>query len=659
MEINILKDVVIIFALSTLVNLLFTKIKVPTIIGYMLTGILAGPHLLAIIESPHDIETMAEIGVILLMFTIGLEFSLNHLFRIRKIVFIGGFIQFFLTAGVSLLLARVYNLPWNGAIFIGFITALSSTAIVLKLLQERSELSSNYGRTVLGILIFQDLIVVPMLLFTPFLAGETTAIGSELIILTVKAVVIIAIVYIGNRWIMPKLLYRIALTKNPELFLMCILLICLAFSLFTYKMGMSLAIGAFLAGLMVSETEYSHNAFGHIIPFKDTFTSFFFVSIGMMLDLQFVHHNFGLVLITLILVTGIKIFIAGGTGFILGHTFKGTVLVGIALAQVGEFSFIVAKVGMDYQIISNYFYQLFLATAILTMSLSPFLFKLARPLADKLLYLPIPKRMREGMFPLPQIELPDLKNHIVFIGKDTRSLNLALMAKHNKIPYISVIFDPSIVQEQLKKGEPVLYGDAVNDPILKKAHVDTAEIAVISVGDLITSMAIVEKIRGISKHIYIIVRTKHVSDIETLYKLGANQVIPEEFETAIELFERVLTKLLIPENEINKALSRIRDDHYGIFREKSKKRKASAFKELPNIEISAITLTENSPAVKKTIEEIDFRGYFGIIVVAIKRGDILLEHPERTTILNKNDILYLLGKPENIAEIIGFLTSRN
>jgi CPA2 family monovalent cation:H+ antiporter-2 len=176
LEINILKDVVIIFALSTLVNLLFTKIKVPTIIGYMLTGILAGPHLLAIIESPHDIETMAEIGVILLMFTIGLEFSLNHLFRIRKIVFIGGFIQFFLTAGVSLLLARVYNLPWNGAIFIGFITALSSTAIVLKLLQERSELSSNYGRTVLGILIFQDLIVVPMLLFTPFLAGETTAI---------------------------------------------------------------------------------------------------------------------------------------------------------------------------------------------------------------------------------------------------------------------------------------------------------------------------------------------------------------------------------------------------------------------------------------------------------------------------------------------------
>jgi monovalent cation:H+ antiporter-2, CPA2 family len=655
---DILKDVVIIFALATLVNLLFTKIKVPTIIGYMLTGIIAGPHLLALIHMPKDIEIMAELGVILLMFTIGLEFSLNHLFKIRRVVFIGGLIQLILTAGTTMVLGRFYGLPWNGAIFIGFITALSSTAIVLKLLQERSELSSNYGRTVLGILIFQDLIAVPMLLFTPFLAGEHADLGPQMTLLAIKTIIIIGVVYVGNRWIMPKFLYRIALTKNPELFLMCILLICLAFALFTYQMGMSLAIGAFLAGLMISETEYSHNAFGHIIPFKDTFTSFFFVSIGMMLDLHFIADNFGLVLITVFLVISLKIFIAGSTGFILGHTLRGVILVGIALGQVGEFSFIVAKVGLDYKVITPYFYQLFLATAIITMSLSPFMFKVAKPLAERILKLPIPKFIKEGLFPLPQPELPDLKNHIVIIGKDSRSQNIAIMAKHNKIPYISVIFDPSIVQERLKKGEPALYGDAVNEPILLKAHIDTAEIAVISVGDLITSMAITQKIRNISKYIFIIVRTKHVTDIENLYKLGANMVIPEEFETAIDLFEKVLTKLLVPESDIVKTISRIRDDNYGIFREKTRKKKPAIFKELPNIEISAVTILENTPALKRSIEEMDFRGNFGVIAVAIKRGETLMETPERNTILYKNDIIYLLGKPENIANIISYLTQK-
>lgn len=657
METGILKDIVIIFALSTLVNILFTKIKIPTIIGYMLTGIVAGPHLLAIIQKPHDIEIMAEIGVILLMFTIGLEFSLNHLFRIRKIVFVGGFIQLFLTAGVTLVLARIYGLNWNGAIFIGFITALSSTAIVLKMLQERSELSSNYGRTVLGILIFQDLIVVPMLLFTPLLAGEHPAIMPQLAKLSIKAIIIIAIVYVSNRWIMPKLLYRIALTKNQELFLMCILLICLAFALFTFKLGMSLAIGAFLAGLMVSETEYSHNAFGHLIPFKDTFTSFFFVSIGMLLDLQFVNEHLGMVVFTVFLVIFIKILIAGGTGFLLGHTIRGTVMVGIALGQVGEFSFIVAKLGFDYKVISPYFYQLFLAVAIITMSLSPFLFKGARPLAEKLFQMKLPKFLINGLFPLPQIDIPQLKNHIVFIGKDSRSQNMAIMAKHNNIPYVSIVFDPSIVQERLKNGDTVIYGDAVNEPILQKAHIQEAEIAVISVGDMITAMAITERIRNLSKHIYIIVRTKHVSDIEDLYKLGANQVIPEEFETAIDLFEKVLIKLLIPENQINKVISQIRKDNYGIFRERIQKKKPAIFKELPNIEISAVSIIDKSPAVNKSIEQVDFRGTFGVIAVAIKRKDTLIENPERSTILLKNDVVYLLGKPENISNIVNYLNN--
>jgi len=646
---GILTDVVIIFALSTFVNFIFTKIRIPTLVGYLLTGIVAGPYLLGIIHSPHEIELMAELGVVLLMFTIGMEFSLKHLLKIRRIVFLGGFIQLSLTALITMVLARSYNMEWKGALFIGFLTALSSTAVVLKILQDRSEVTSNYGRTVVGILIFQDIVLVPLLLFTPYFNGETTNIGSDLFTLGIKTVLIVGFVYAGNKWFMPKLLHWIAMTKNQELFLMSILLICLSVALLTSELGITLAFGAFLAGLMISESEYSDNAFGNLIPFRDTFTSFFFVSIGMLLDLGFVYHNIGLVVVTVLLVIGIKLIVAGFTAFLMGHTFRGTILVGIALCQVGEFSFILAKLGIDYKILTNNYYQLFLAVAIITMSVSPLLIQLGNPFATLLLKLPLPQVLINGLFPLRQIEIPRLNNHLVLIGKDSRAINLSVMAKYNNIPYISIVFDPAIVRKRQDKGESIIYGDAVNEPILHKAHVDTAKIVVISVGDLITSMAITDKVRNLNKHAIILVRTKHVEDIEELYKLGANQVIPEEFETAIDLFERVLSNFLLPQNEIDTTIARIRDDHYGIFYEKKDEEKFSILKEIPNIEIVALKVNERSILTGKTLAESELRKKYGVTLVALKRDNHLIDHPSSSTRLVTGDIAYILGKPEQIA----------
>ncbi|HZK93743.1 MAG TPA: cation:proton antiporter [Prolixibacteraceae bacterium] len=655
---EILKDVVIIFALSTFVNFIFTKIRIPTLVGYLLTGIVAGPFLLGIIHSPHEIEIMAELGVVILMFTIGMEFSLKHLLKIRRIVFLGGFIQLTLTALVTMVLARSYNMEWKGALFIGFLTALSSTAVVLKILQDRSEVTSNYGRTVVGILIFQDIVLVPLLLFTPFLKGDTTNIGTDLFALAIKTVFIVGFVYAGNKWFMPKVLHWIAMTKNQELFLMSILLICLSVALLTSELGITLAFGAFLAGLMISESPYSDNAFGNLIPFRDTFTSFFFVSIGMLLDLGFVHHNIGLVIVTVLLVIGVKLIVAGFTAFLMGHTFRGTILVGIALSQVGEFSFILAKLGVSYQILTVHYYQLFLAVAIITMSVSPLLIQIGNPLASLLLKLPLPDFMINGLFPLHQIEIPVLNNHLVLIGKDSRAINLSVMAKYNNIPYISIVFDPAIVRKRQEKGESIIYGDSVNEPILQKAYVGTAKIVVISVGDLITSMAITDKVRNLNKHATILVRTKHVEDIEELYKLGANQVIPEEFETAIDLFERVLTNFLLPENEIDTTIARIRDDHYGIFYEKKGDERTSILKEIPNIEIVALRVNEQSILTGKTLAESQLRYKYGITLVALKRNDQLIEHPSSSTRLINGDIAYILGKPEQIANATNLFTSK-
>jgi len=400
---------------------------------------------------------------------------------------------------------------------------------------------------------------------------------------------------------------------------------------------------------MISESEYSDNAFSNLIPFRDTFTSFFFVSIGMLLDLGFVYQNIGLVLLTVLLVIIIKLVVGGFTAFLMGHTFRGTLLVGIALSQVGEFSFILAKLGISYHILTNYYYQLFLAVAIITMSVTPLLIQMGNPLATLLLKLPIPQFLVDGIFPLKQIEIPRLNNHLVLIGKDSRSINLSVMAKYNHIPYVSIVFDPAIVRKRQEKGDSIIYGDAVNEPILQKAHVDTAKIIVISVGDMITSMAIIDKVRHMNKHAYILVRTKHVEDIEELYKLGANQVIPEEFETAIDLFERVLTNFLYPQGEIDTTIARIRDHHYGIFYEKAEDDRINILKEIPNIEIVALMVDERSVLTGKTLAESQLRKKYGVTLVALKRNEHLIDHPASNTRLLHGDIAYILGKPEQIA----------
>lgn len=648
MEFSILSDIVVIFALSTLVNLVFTRLKMPTVIGYLLTGIIAGPHLLSLVNGEHEIEVLAEIGVILLLFTIGLEFSLKHLLKIRRIVFFGGFLQVSITAALFYIISHFWGLSWQTSLFIGFLVALSSSALVLKLLQERSELSSNYGRTILGILIYQDLLLVPLLLFANLLGQNDVQIGKELLILAVKAVFIIAFVYVGNKWLLPRLLQFIAMTKNQELFMMSIFLICLSIALMTYQLGMSLAFGAFLAGLMISESPYSHNAFSNLIPFKDTFTSFFFVSIGMLLDLTFVVDNYQIVILSVLLVLGVKTIIAGVTGFVLGHTLRGTLLVGLALSQVGEFSFILAKIGLNNSIIDNYFYQLFLAVAVITMSLSPLLMSLAKPLANVLLKLPLPKAMVDGLFPLQEITIPDVKNHLVIIGTDTSALKLSLMAKLNNLRHVSIIFDPLLSKEKMEKGDLVVYGDAINEPILLKAHTDTAEIVIISVGRLISAMAIIEKVRHINKQVYIIARATHTEDVEQLYRLGADQVLPEKLEVAIDLFKRVLVEKLYPQKEVNRILSHIRDLNLGEFSEKDMINQPTMLDELQNMNISAITIESNSSADGKSISEIQLRRKTGVTLLAIKRNAAILEHPSPDTVFHPNDTAYLLGNQEQI-----------
>ena len=344
----------------------------------------------------------------------------------------------------------------------------------------------------------------------------------------------------------------------------------------------------------------------------------------------------------------IKTIIAGGTGFILGHTFQGTVLIGLALSQVGEFSFILAKIGFDNSIIPEFYYHLFLAVAVITIALTPLLFYLSPHLVRTLLRLPLPEFLINGLFPLKETEIPEFRNHLVIIGKDASAMKLSKMANYNNLQHVSIVFDPSLAREKMNDGDIVVYGDAVNEPILRKAHVETADIVVVSVGSIVPSMAIIEKVRSLNRNVYIIARSTVIGNVEPLYKVGADHVLPEKLEIAIDLLNRILIKRLIPQREVNRIMTRIRSMSLGAFTEKDPVNQPSILDEFSNINITAVKVEAGSEAEGKSLIDTDLRKKTGVTVLAIRRGTDVIEHPVPKTVFQSDDIAYLLGNPEQI-----------
>jgi monovalent cation:H+ antiporter-2, CPA2 family len=368
----------------------------------------------------------------------------------------------------------------------------------------------------------------------------------------------------------------------------------------------------------------------------------------MLLDLSFIAHNYQVVILSVMMLLVIKFMVGGLTGFFLGHTLQGTVMIGLSLSQVGEFSFLLAQRGFSNSILSEFNYHLFLAVAVVTMAFTPFFFYLGPPLSRLLLRLPLPRFMITGLFPLQEIEIPDFSNHMVIIGKDASALDLSRMAKANDIRHISIIFDPATAREKMNAGDLVVYGDAVNEPILRKAHADTADIVVISVGSVIPSMAIIDKVRHLNKNVFILARATLIRNVEQLYKAGADQVIPEKLEIAIDLLNRVLVRRLIPENEINGVITHIRNASLGEFSVRDTLRSQVLPDGLPGFNIAAIKVKKGASAEGLSLLETDLRKNTGVTVLAIKRGSQIIEHPVPDTRLQSDDVTYILGDQAQI-----------
>jgi CPA2 family monovalent cation:H+ antiporter-2 len=533
-------------------------------------------------------------------------------------------------------------------VFIGFLFSLSSTAIVLKVFQDRNELSTPHGKNALAILIFQDLIVVPMMLVTPIISGDSEDVTGSILSLLTKTIIVIVITIVSARYLVPKLMHSIAKTESKELFLLTTFTICFAVAFLTSEAGLSLALGAFLAGLIISESEYSHQATSTILPFGELFTSLFFISVGMLMNISFFISNVGVVLLILAAVFVGKSLITALAIAVLKYPPRTIIITALSLFQVGEFSFILSKVGIQYNLLSESTNQIFLAVSIMSMLITPFVIIISEKIAFGVLNIGFfsDKEVTKTESPL---KAEVFKNHLVIMGYGVNGSNLVKAAKHINIPYVIVEKDKAKLEEAFSKNLPVINGDATQESVLNTLNLNQARALVIAISDKEATREILSKVRQICQSLYIIVRTRYVKEIEELHALGADEVIPEEFETSIEIFTRVMHNFLIPKVEIDSFTESLRTNDYDFFQVKSSRPTTYNLPEIPEFNITTLQVgCDSGKILKKTIRELDIRHVFGINILSIKRGEEIINYVRPDEIIQREDLLFVQGRPEQI-----------
>jgi len=562
-EIPLLHDIVVIFGLSIGVLLLMYRFHMPAIVGFLCTGVLCGPHALGLIRDEGDVQVLANIGIILLLFSVGMEFSFKKIAEYWSYFLIGGSLQVGLTVLGGMLVGFITGADLGEALFLGFLLSLSSTAIVLRLLSEKMENDTPYGRVIIGMMIFQDIIAIPMMLAVPLLGGVAKTFTMETFWVFIKGLGILGLVLLSADKIVPFLLWRIARTRSRELFLLAVFTICSSVAWLTSNMGLSLSLGAFLAGLIISESDYRNEALGDILPFQDIFTSFFFVSIGMLLNLNFfLEHPFTILAMTLGVIF-LKAFCAGVSCLFLKMPLRTVILTALAMSQIGEFAFVIAKEGEAIRLGSEYHYQLFLVVALLSMAITPALMAAAPYLADQVLRLPLPAWLKSGLNP-PEKKQHAFKEHTLIVGYGVSGQMLARSSKASNIPYVILEMNADTVRKEKKKGELIYFGDASHDSVLHHANIKEAKVVAILINDSEAVFRILETARKLNPKIHIIARTRYLADMERLLEKGADQVVADDLGASVEVFTRVLHAYEVGSEALEKVINDMKADFHGF-----------------------------------------------------------------------------------------------
>ena len=647
----ILQDLAVIFAVSLLVILLFHRLKLPALPGFIVAGVLLGPGALGLVADVHQVESLAEVGVILVLFTIGIEFSLGRLREMGREVVIGGLTQVGLTVGASALAARAFALPWTVALLLGFLVALSSTALVLKGLTDQGEIDAPHGRLATGVLIFQDLCVVPMMLVLPFLAGRAAGGAAGLALALGKAVLVVIGVLVVARAVVLRALAEILKTRSRELFLIAIILLGILTALGTAAAGASLALGAFLAGLVISESDYGHQAMAELLPFRDVFISLFFVAVGMLVQVQFIRDH------PLLAVGGVAVIMAGKAlaaavgPALLGYSGRVALLAGLAVSQIREFSFVLAREGREATLLSEGLYQTFLAVAVFTMLVTPFLLQAGPAIVDRLeravpLDRLLPGFRRQGIAAGDQ----PLTDHVIIAGYGLNGRNLAAALRSIQAPYVIVELNAQTVRDARTRGEPAFYGDATREEILRGLGVDRARLLVVAISDPAATRRMVRVARALNPRIHIIARTRYVVEIPELTRLGADAVIPEEFETSIEIFARVLAHYNVARHDIERLVQQIRASQYQALRggDGAASLSLGTVGGIPHMAVERVQLEANSSLVGNRLADTGLRTQTGALVLSVRRGSDDIVTPGPDFRLAAGDVLVLVGQPHQL-----------
>ena len=657
MQYQLLRDLAIIFAGSLLVILVFHRLKLPALPGFIVAGVLLGPNALGLVSDVHQVESLAEVGVILLLFTIGIEFSLSRLREMGRQVVVGGGAQVLLTVGLSAGLAVGLGLAWPVAVLLGFLVALSSTAIVLKGLADKGEIDTPHGRLATGVLIFQDLCVVPMMLVLPYLAGGSGG-GAGVAWALIKAGLVVAGVLVLARTVVPRALSEIVKTRSRELFLIAVILVGTLTALGTAAAGASLALGAFLAGLVISESDYGHQAMAELLPFRDVFISLFFVTVGMLVQVAFLRDHPALALVGVAAIMGGKSVLAALGPAVLGYSGRVALLAGLAVSQIGEFSFVLARQGRGTGLLPEGLYQTFLAVAVLTMLVTPFALQSAPALLDALERLIPLDRLLPGF--RPQVLTPvgePLTDHVIVAGYGLNGRNLAAALRSIRAPYLIVELNAQTVRQARARGEPAFYGDATREEILRGLGAERARMLVVAISDPAATRRMVRVARGLNPRIHIIARTRYVVEMPELTRLGADVVIPEEFETSIEIFARVLAHYGVPHGDIERLVGEIRGSHYEVLRSDAAGRLSlDAVAGVPQMAIERMRLPPHSPLAGKRLAATGLRSQTGALVLSVVRGEDEIATPGPQFRLVAGDVLVVVGQPHQLhaaAQLMG------
>ena len=646
-----LANIVILMAVAVAAVWLFKRINLPPILAYLFCGILAGPDILALFEHPEDMQNFAELGIVFLLFSLGLEFSLPKMLAMRHLVFGVGLSQMVLT---TLVIAMLLGFDGKAALVIGGMVALSSTAIVIKQSRDLGIINTPRAQIAVSILLLQDLAVVPLLILVPLLADDAQqSLWLAITMALIKGVIVVAILMSVGKWILPKLFSEIARTRTDELFVLTTIMVTLLAAGLAFSFGLSMALGAFLAGMMLGESQYKHQLEADIRPFRDILMGLFFITIGMRLELHNLPGQLHWALLGLVVIMGLKILLIKLSAWLMGLNKQDAWAAGFKLCQLGEFSFVLAALAVDHKVLSTEQGSLVLTIGVMSMALTPWLVDKSHEFARRISPEKTPRVLGTEQL-LAQHQ--GMRDHVLIFGYGRVGQSVSRLLKTEAIPYMVVDADPVRVQESQSAQEPVYFGDVKQKDILRAVAIERAKLVLITFDEHEKAKSVIQLIASMYPQLPIVVRTRKDYRMQELLDAGASQVVPEILEGSLMLISQVMHLSGVPMSRIIKRVQKERKGHYGnmhgFFPGETTELNYSVKDKLEFMH--AVILTSQAFAVGKTINDLDAER-LRFRIKGLRRDNNEIAEPEETMVLAVGDVLVIVGKPRRVERAERFI----